>query len=105
MQGQVSPTGLQVRVGGIVAGNDITITVAANNISGRCGGDVIGFDLDLKLDGVHATGRLGGPMIGMSVDGFVEDTLPVIAGFLFAVTYYIYRLNHRNRGSSSHSRN
>ncbi len=43
-------------------------------------------------------------MLGMSIDGFVEDAPPtVIAGFLFALTYYIYKLNHRNHGSSSGS--
>ena len=64
---------------------------------------MIGFDINLELDGVHAAGRLGGPVVGMSVDGLVEDTTPVIAGFLFAVTYYIYQLNHRSSSSSSHN--
>lgn len=104
VSGQISDAHLSVRVGGAFAGNDISLSVTDNTVSGRCGGEFAGFDIDLEFDnGVRAVGRLGGPVIGMSVDGLVEDVPLTIAAFLFAVTYYIYKLNHRSKGSGSHS--
>jgi hypothetical protein len=37
--------------------------------------------------------------VGKDVKGYVTDVEPIIAGALFAITYYVYQVNHQ--GSSS----
>jgi len=70
---------------------------------GRCGGEAIGFDVNVVFSGGNASGRLGGDMIGMDVEASVYDVDPLIAACLFAITYYMYKINQRNNHSSGSS--
>jgi hypothetical protein len=103
VRGQVSPTRLQARIGGLFDGNDMELSVRENRVLGRCGGGVIGFDIDLSFsDDGRVDGRLGGDFVGHSIDAVVHDVEPVMAAALFTITYYMYQVNHRsNSGGSS----
>jgi len=85
-------------IGGEIDGNDIYLH-GNDRIDGRCGGGVLGFDADLEASGGRIIGRLGGGLFGMSVDiSIAECHPPVISALIAVITYYYYRVTHRNNG-------
>lgn len=94
---------LSVRIGGMVDGYNLELETGGNSVYGRCGGPTIGFDVGIDFFEGQAVGRLGGGIVGMDVNGSVTDVEPIIAGALFAITYYIYQVNHRSSNNSGGS--
>ena len=94
---------LSIRLGGILDGNNLELENDGNSVYGRCGWPAIGFDVEIDFFEGQAVGRLGGGIVGMDVKGSVTDVEPIIAGALFAITYYLYKVNHRSSGSSGGS--
>ena len=94
-----------MRIGGVIDGYDLDLETRGNSVCGRCGGPVIGFEVNIEIADNQVTGRLGGDVIGMDVAGYVENVDPIIAGAIFAITYYIYQVNHRNSGSHGNTGN
>jgi len=100
LEGRINSSQISARIGGAIDGYDIQLCLSGSKVTGRCGGNTIGFSVDVDFYNGNAIGRLGGNTIGHSVDGRVSNVEPIIAATIFAITYYMYRVNNRSSNSA-----
>jgi hypothetical protein len=102
--GSWTDASVSVRIGGVVAGNEVELTMMGSTITGRGGGDIFGFDCRLQYRQAQRelSGRLGGDVLGKSVYLQLHShTPPLIAALVACAAYYYMEITNRSHSANS----